>query len=172
MNVFNKFLEKHNVIISFILGIIGVIIGLISDSEYVAVIRGLIVLLFVVILWLIVAIRKAKESLIASQKTVLRLNNTLEKVNLEFLNRFRSSPLSNTKLDIEELKQHITVTGNDAELSFEYKGRCIHEDGEDSLYTEVYVLNIFVPIGFVIDAITGAMMKYSPTTYDVTLDKK
>lgn len=52
------------------------------------------------------------------------------------------------------------------------KGRCIHEDGEDSLYTEVYVLNIFVPIGFVIDAITGAMMKYSPTTYDVTLDKK
>jgi hypothetical protein len=34
------------------------------------------------------------------------------------------------------------------------------------------LLNIFVPIGFIIDAVTGALMKYDPAIYTLQLEKK
>lgn len=39
-------------------------------------------------------------------------------------------------------------------------------------FNAVSILNIFFPLGFVVDAVTGAMMKHDPTVYVIEMDKK
>jgi hypothetical protein len=39
-------------------------------------------------------------------------------------------------------------------------------------FNSTSILNIFIPIGFLVDYMTGAMKKYDPTAYDLKLDKK
>lgn len=34
------------------------------------------------------------------------------------------------------------------------------------------ILNIFFPLGFVVDALTGSLMKYNPTSYQIKLEKQ
>ena len=69
-----------------------------------------------------------------------------------------------------ELSLKKELTGKPIEIKKEgYQNRILTPS---TSFNTTAIVNIFVPIGFVIDAITGAMMKYSPTTYDVTLDKK
>ncbi|RIV25033.1 PEGA domain-containing protein [Fibrisoma montanum] len=40
----------------------------------------------------------------------------------------------------------------------------------ESTFNMVSILNIFFPAGFIVDAVTGAIKKYDPINYNITLD--
>ncbi|MGI9175756.1 MAG: PEGA domain-containing protein [Rhodothermales bacterium] len=39
-------------------------------------------------------------------------------------------------------------------------------------FNTVSIINIFVPVGFIVDIVTGAITKIEPTTYDIQLDRR
>lgn len=39
-------------------------------------------------------------------------------------------------------------------------------------FNAVSLLNILIPVGFIVDAATGSLMKYQPKGYDISLDRK
>lgn len=60
---------------------------------------------------------------------------------------------------------------NDTEVTLQLEG---YEDRTFTLqkgFNTISILNLFVPAGFIVDAVTGAITQYDPNTYTVTLDQ-
>lgn len=62
------------------------------------------------------------------------------------------------------------LTGQPIELK--KTGYRVSQFTPTTMFNTTSILNILFPIGFVVDALTGALMKYNPTSYDLKLEKQ
>jgi len=134
-----QLLEKYNGTLSLILSLLGVTLSFVTtnDSE-VIIFRIIVGSLFIIILFQIINADRLYKRINTLQKTIIGLNNTVDNITLEVLNRFRNSPESNLKLNFEEITQTVIIDGFDTHVECENKGRCNAVDGEDSYYCEIY----------------------------------
>lgn len=51
-------------------------------------------------------------------------------------------------------------------------GYTVSQFSPTTTFNTTSILNIFFPLGFVVDALTGSLMKYNPTSYQIKLEKQ
>jgi hypothetical protein len=135
---FYRFLEKHNIPITFTFGLISISLSLLTGDSNIFLIKSIGVVLFLIILWQLIHVEKLNNRISFLNKTITKFNNTADNMTFEILNRFRNSRESNLGLNFEELRQTVVIKGYDAKVESEFQGQCIDPKGEDSYYCELY----------------------------------
>jgi hypothetical protein len=85
---------------------------------------------------------------------------------------------SGAKVSVDGMERGVTPLSTKLKKGFEGQTITLKMDGyqtkvfqPETTFNAVAVLNMFGLLGWAIDAATGAMMKYSPKSYEITLDK-